>query len=44
MLKKNIEKEKRKKRPNWLAYYPRVVKSKKQYSRKAKHKSNAYDA
>jgi len=38
MLQKNVEREKRKERPTWQPYYERVVKSKKQYSRKQKHK------
>lgn len=43
MLKKNIEKEKRKKRNTWVGYFPRVVQDKTKYSRKEKHKKNEKD-
>ena len=40
MLEKNIKREKRKERPIWTPYYQRVVKNKKIYSRKQKHKTS----
>ena len=43
MLKKNIEKEKRKQRNTWIGYYPRVTKDKTKYNRKEKHKKNEKD-
>ena len=42
MLKKNLEKEKRKKRNTWVGYYPRVVQDKTKYNRKRKHKNRDY--
>lgn len=42
MLKKNIEKEKRKKRPTWVGYFPRVIKDRTKYSRKKKHKAREF--
>lgn len=39
MLKKNIEREKRKNRPTWVGYFPRVTKDRTKYSRKKKHKA-----
>ena len=38
MLRKNIEKERRKERLLWSPYYERVTVNKKAYSRKIKHK------
>jgi hypothetical protein len=39
MLKKNIDKEKRKERENWVPYYSRITEDKTKYSRKEKHKN-----
>ena len=40
MLKKNIEKQKRKERNTWNGYYSRITKDKTKYTRKGKHKNN----
>lgn len=39
MLEKNKEKKKRKERPTWQPFYPRVTKDKTKYTRKTKHKN-----
>lgn len=40
MLAKNIQKQEQKNRPLWTAYYERIIKNKKAYSRKTKYKVN----
>lgn len=40
MLQKNIEKQKRKNRKNWIGLRHKIEKSKKKYSRKNKYKQN----
>ena len=39
MLQKNVEKQKRKNRPVWTPYYTRVVRNRKAYTRKEKHRN-----
>ena len=43
MLEKNKEKQKRKERATWTPYYERVVKNKKAYNRKEKHRGKSWD-